>query len=246
MTSGASGKPPITSLCPNCDTRFAQRHPMQVYCGDPCRSQADVVRYMRSVRCNYGDGPPELVRYQVQIQLVWMMAGGYPRGRKIPGDIRSAVIERDAGLCVECGAPGEEVDHINGDANTPENLQLLCIDCHHRITNTRIAPLPYDPVHSSARLAETHERAEAAQPLLPCDAADWEARWRTWLRDHREPRREASEPTAPPWPTLTVPPGVTPAGVRQWGRDNGWEVGVRGRLNHALLKAYLAAQSAPS
>ncbi|HET7736889.1 MAG TPA: exonuclease domain-containing protein [Nocardioidaceae bacterium] len=38
-----------------------------------------------------------------------------------------------------------------------------------------------------------------------------------------------------------LPEGVTPADVRAWGRDNGWEVGVRGRLNHDLLEAYVTA-----
>ena len=46
------------------------------------------------------------------------------------------------------------------------------------------------------------------------------------------------EPSAP-----ELPEGVTPADVRAWGRDNGWEVGVRGRLNHDVLVAYLAANA---
>jgi DNA polymerase-3 subunit epsilon len=35
--------------------------------------------------------------------------------------------------------------------------------------------------------------------------------------------------------------GPSPALVRAWGRDNGWEVGQRGRLPAGLLDAYLAA-----
>lgn len=35
------------------------------------------------------------------------------------------------------------------------------------------------------------------------------------------------------------PAGVTSANVRQWGRDHGWEVGTRGRLNPKLVAAFI-------
>ena len=35
---------------------------------------------------------------------------------------------------------------------------------------------------------------------------------------------------------------VSPAVLRAWGRDNGWEVGQRGRLPAGLLDAYAAAR----
>jgi DNA polymerase-3 subunit epsilon len=40
--------------------------------------------------------------------------------------------------------------------------------------------------------------------------------------------------------TLVAP---TPAVVRAWGRENGWEVGVRGRLPRPLLDAYMVANA---
>lgn len=55
---------------------------------------------------------------------------------------REAVVKRDFRLCVECGAPGEEVHHIEhitpDNINDPnitlnmDNLKTLCKDCHHK------------------------------------------------------------------------------------------------------------------
>lgn len=54
-------------------------------------------------------------------------------------------------------------------------------------------------------------------------------------------------PTAPvkvatPAPSDNLNAAVPPAAVRAWGRDNGWEVGQRGRLPAGLLEAYDAAR----
>ena len=45
--------------------------------------------------------------------------------------IRKAVLEREP-LCRCCGAPANEVDHINGDTsnNLPDNLAAMCKPCH--------------------------------------------------------------------------------------------------------------------
>lgn len=55
---------------------------------------------------------------------------------------RDLVFERDFGLCVKCGAPGEEVHHITWlrpeNINDPNitlnasNLITLCKDCHKK------------------------------------------------------------------------------------------------------------------
>ena len=45
--------------------------------------------------------------------------------------IRKAQLEREP-LCRDCGAPANEVDHINGDTanNLPSNLASMCKSCH--------------------------------------------------------------------------------------------------------------------
>lgn len=42
---------------------------------------------------------------------------------------------------------------------------------------------------------------------------------------------------------LTADPAASPAVIRAWGRDHGWQVGQRGRLPAGLTEAYVAAHS---
>lgn len=55
--------------------------------------------------------------------------------------IRAAVLRRDHGCCVDCGAPATQVDHVKprawGGADTPENLQSVCTH-HHQLRTARI------------------------------------------------------------------------------------------------------------
>ena len=76
--------------------------------------------------------------------------------------------------------------------------------------------------------------------------------FRTFL-DHLQPSRprdiaarpkprKAPQLKAPSAAPIDIPEWVTPAEVREWGRRNGWDVGVRGRLNHELLAAFVLAR----
>lgn len=63
-----------------------------------------------------------------------MWSKGSRRGGLLPPGwrkIRQAVIRRDGGRCVFCGAPGNHVDHIDpGGPHDLWNLRLLC-QLHH-------------------------------------------------------------------------------------------------------------------
>lgn len=72
------------------------------------------------------------------------------------------------------------------------------------------------------------------------------------LLDHLQPAKpreikaapkppQAAQPKPPSSAAVYVPESVTPAEIREWGRLNGWEVGVRGRLNDELVAAFVAA-----
>lgn len=67
-----------------------------------------------------------------------MWASESKRKAELPSDWaarRRRVIARDKGVCVLCGAPGTDVDHI--DRFGPHdlwNLRLLCHPCHMRRT----------------------------------------------------------------------------------------------------------------
>ena len=56
-----------------------------------------------------------------------------------------------------------------------------------------------------------------------------------------KPRKDV-QPKSPAPAPVDMPDGISPADVREWGRQNGWAVGVRGRLNQDLLAAFVAAR----
>jgi hypothetical protein len=170
--------------CPNCDERFkAPGHTSRAYCGQPCGAEANAVRYARKRFADYPDGDlPDDIDYAIRIQLAHAVASGYPRAeRLLPPEVRAAVFERDAGLCVICGEPGEDIDHINGSSPDLGNLRLLCKDCHREVTEKHLVPATGPELE---KFAELHARIEAPEPLRPCDAVDWARCWRKWRKDH--------------------------------------------------------------
>ena len=61
--------------------------------------------------------------------------GASANRRKIPGDVRTMVFERDEYRCVKCGSfKSLAVDHIHpyslGGTDDPDNLQTLCRSCN--------------------------------------------------------------------------------------------------------------------
>lgn len=93
---------------------------------------------------------------------------------------------RDSGRCQRCGTPGVEVDHIDGNSDALDNLQLLCLDCHHAKTAENMAPATDDERQLLLTMMVT--RVLPAEPqLLADDENEWERRWRT-LRSERKER----------------------------------------------------------
>jgi hypothetical protein len=127
------------------------------------------------------ENDPE-VEYAVKIQIAHLLAGGYDRqARTIPPKTRALVKQRDK-VCVQCGAHGEEIDHIDDDSSDPGNLQLLCIECHHAKTDNNLVPASLD---QTALIAGIYlERVLPDQPGQLCDADDWAA-VETRLRSER-------------------------------------------------------------
>lgn len=155
-----------------------------LFCDDLCAQVASVVRYARGV---YSDGrllDPD-VRYAISIRTAHLLAGGYDeRARTIPPDVRAHIIERDHGLCVQCGKPGVEIDHIAVSSFDEGNLQLLCVDCHH--AKTALGLRPASPDQQTA-LKELHRfRIFPAAPVL---LADDEKQWSSVERTLRAARR---------------------------------------------------------
>ncbi|WP_286347036.1 HNH endonuclease [Frondihabitans sucicola] len=127
--------------CANCDETFLTTGHADAFCSLDCRATATVIRKIRREIENNADSPetaPDSIIRALRVNLHWASVGGYDR--PITPELRAEVWARDNGLCVECGEPGAEIDHILmplGDPRrgTADELRLLCTPCHQRITD---------------------------------------------------------------------------------------------------------------
>ena len=101
-------------------------------------------------------------------------------------DLREVVLHRDP-LCVACGAPATDVDHIDNDPtdNRLEALQSLCHSCHSHKTQTGKLPT----IYGEDGLPTTGPWANMV--------ADLQVQ-RMYSFDEKSPATEASEPTGTP------------------------------------------------
>lgn len=146
------------------------------------------------------DDPPRLatpvplaLATVIQIRRAHILSGGYDADtRHVPDAMRQSVIERDGGKCRSCGGAGSEIDHITGDESIPENLQLLCAECHRQKTMRNFERLSADE-HPTlwAKAAMLDERALRDEPSRLCDHPDWRNLYQS-IRSAR--RRALTEP----------------------------------------------------
>jgi 5-methylcytosine-specific restriction endonuclease McrA len=184
---------PPPFICLNCDEPIELTGQVKLFCSELCKEEAKFVRYFR--RCSH-DGRINQADVQeaLEIRFAHIMAGGYPaQERQVPASMRTKVIARDKGVCRQCGEAGTTIDHIGGDANEMENLQLLCSSCHNAKTRLRISEItPNDeryPAHSkNAKLLRF--RCRAPRPLRPCDDNKlWPSRYKDIMAEWRKARR---------------------------------------------------------
>ncbi len=170
--------------CANC----LERLPDDVeglFCCELCMQTCDTVRYWRRVVRDGRYERPD-VRKAVRTRVAFLLAGGYGKAaRRLSRGIRDQVWERDGAVCRQCGKPGEEIDHIEGDSPDPDNLQLLCKDCHHAKTDARMQPATDEQKELIAALVATR-----VKPEVPALQADDEVRWKAEWSDLKKARRE--------------------------------------------------------
>jgi 5-methylcytosine-specific restriction endonuclease McrA len=167
----------LVPRCPNCDGLLPGP---KLFCGEQCQQAAGLVRWWREIRTN---GKIDDVEIQdlLHMRLVKTVKGGYPRKERHLDPVqRYQIFERDRGLCVECGQPGKEIDHIDGSSADPSNLQLLCRDCHKDKTYRNLDTIDTDEEREYAMYMEW--RAKAATPVRVCDdPVIWPVIWRDRL-----------------------------------------------------------------
>jgi hypothetical protein len=155
--------------CANCFTPLPDdyAHRPWLFCSLLCRETASTLRYWRTTTRNGKFQSDPSVRLAIGIRIAHILAGGYNmEARRIPLAVRALVKERDK-VCVKCGAPGEEIDHIDGDSCDPGNLQLLCKTCHHAKTAERMVPA--SPDQAALVLALQIHRVLPGEPVQLCD-----------------------------------------------------------------------------
>jgi 5-methylcytosine-specific restriction endonuclease McrA len=170
--------------CANCGKLLSSS---RLFCSDLCRDEAKFVRYCRACIAD-GRYRRDDVKEAWKIRLAHILNGGYrERNRQISKEIREAAIEQDNGLCRKCGNKGFQVDHINGDSNAIENLQLLCIKCHLQKTREKIVAI--SKVTHPEKWEKRQEllfRVHAPKPLKLCDSPFWTKKWILVKKRRRE------------------------------------------------------------
>jgi 5-methylcytosine-specific restriction endonuclease McrA len=162
--------------CVSCNQIFISTK-AKLFCSPPCQQDAKLVRYTRACIRNGRINDPEVWEaINLRFAIALGEKGYYDENaRKLSLEIRNKIIGRDNGCCRKCGKFGNEIDHINGDSDDLDNLQLLCHDCHLLKTKSRLTILT--PEHP--RYKEIKEKSKslwlrinAESPQRICDDSE--------------------------------------------------------------------------
>jgi 5-methylcytosine-specific restriction endonuclease McrA len=170
--------------CQNCDKQLEIEAAKagKLYCSEKCNQIAGTVRYGRKALKDGRWHSPD-VQEAIRMRIAHILSGGYPeKARRVPPEMRAFVFARDKQTCVLCGAPADTIDHINGSANTPDNLRALCRTCNM----ARVQFVPASPEHAAEAKAII-ERILAKEPDRICDDHEiWDKIWREIAAENRE------------------------------------------------------------
>ena len=94
--------------------------------------------------------------------------------------LRITILDRDGWQCVQCGKPGDTVDHIiprvkGGDMWASDNLQVLCKKCNSSKGGRFFIKQATPPVFSQRSLPET-VRTVPDSPFIKPDTLDFDAK----------------------------------------------------------------------
>ncbi len=170
--------------CVECGAPIVLTRWARLYCSERCRQILKFVHYGRAVVADGRIERDPTIEKALQMRLAHILAGGYhERRRRVPLAMRASIFERDGGKCVLCGAAATQVDHIAGDANTPENLRAACGACNLGLAQARLVPAS----HKQADVADLLlDRVSTPAPLYPRDDAGiWAATSTRLLAERR-------------------------------------------------------------
>lgn len=172
-----------TDHCANC---FEQLYEgiEGLFCTERCSQTAKFVRYSRATASDGRIDDPD-VQLALRTRLAHILGDGYHQAaRKLPDALRRQLWIRDRSTCVQCGGPGTEIDHIDGDSSDLANLQLLCPACHHAKTAERMKPVNAEQMAWIRDLKRRRVRP-VVPALLADDGIRWPAEWRALKKERR-------------------------------------------------------------
>lgn len=154
----------------------------KLYCSVKCNQMAKTVRYGRKALKDGRWHSPD-VQEAIRMRIAHILGGGYPENaRRVPPEMRAFIFARDKHTCVLCGAPADTIDHINGSANTPDNLRALCRSCNM----ARVKMIPATPEQAKEARAIL-ARIQAKEPFRICDDEEiWDTIWRVIAAETRK------------------------------------------------------------
>lgn len=179
----------IDFQCVNCDQVFVVSKHATLYCSQRCRQDAKLIRYVRAcLKDGRTNDPLVLEAIERRFAFAYSEKGYYDEKARQVSDLkRQQVIERDEGLCQLCGDVGTEIDHIDGDSDDLDNLQLLCDDCHNEKTRANMVLVgPGDERYEEilARENELRSRIDAPTLLRRCDdESNWKSIFQELIRE---------------------------------------------------------------
>ena len=189
----------IDFSCVNCDQTFVVSKHATLYCSQRCRQDAKLIRYVRAcLKDGRTNDPLVLEAINTRFAFARSEKGYYDeKARRVSPIKKKQVKERDGGLCRLCGAIGTEIDHIEGDSDSLDNLQLLCHDCHSEKTEAKMIPVTSDHERYDEILARENElrsRIESPTPLRPCDDEnDWKGIFQELIREQWQLLKQIKE-----------------------------------------------------
>ena len=153
--------------CVECGAAIILTNRAKLYCSDVCHQTLKLIHYGRAVVADGRIGRDPTIAEAIQMRIAQILGGGYHEGlRRVPPALRAQIFERDGGMCVLCGAPASQIDHIAGDANTPENLRAACGACNLGMAQAHLVPASPKKAAVAEQLIQ---RIFAPAPLFPRD-----------------------------------------------------------------------------
>ena len=158
---------PVVVDCVECGAAIVLTKHAKLYCSEVCRQTLKLIHYGRAVVADGRIERDPTIEEALQMRIAQILGGGYHEVlRRVPPALRAQIFERDGGRCVLCGAPATQIDHIAGDANTPENLRAACGACNLGMAQAHLVPAPPKKAAVADHLLE---RIFGPAPLFPRD-----------------------------------------------------------------------------